>query len=165
LADFKDGFSKTSLKEKAILGADAIVNRKENSLANVARSQEAHNLKDYQQKKMAESKSYTSEARPFTQRAILPLSDYKNEARDYLKKQNAKSASFRKMNNAAPEAKNFLKSRANHVINPIPKVNGANFDLILERKKINPREKVAVKKPFIQKPNLKGDRHGRNTTV
>ncbi len=165
LADFKDGFSKTSLKEKAILGADAIVNKKENSLANVARSQEAHNLKDYQQKKMAESKSYTSEARPFTQRAILPLSDYKNEARDYLKKQNAKSASFRRMNNAAPEAKHFLKSRANHVINPIPKVNGENFDLILERKKINPREKVAVKRPFIQKPSLKEVQYGRNTTV
>jgi len=165
LTDLKNGFSKTSFKEKAILGADAIINKKENSLAKVARSKEAHNLKDSQQKKMPESKSYTAEAEPFTKRAILPLGDYKNEARDYLQKQDSKREAHRVMNKSIPEARHFLKTRDNHVINPIPKVKGSNFDLVLERKKINPKEKVAVKRPFISRPNLKEDRHGRNTTV
>ncbi len=165
MADFKDGLKKTTLSEKAVLGADAIVNRKENKMAKMARSQEAQNLKDYQQKKTPESKSYTAEAIPFARKAILPLADYKNEARDYLQKKDSKKVAQSKMSRDAPEASHFLKTKANHVINPIPKVKGSNFDLVLERKKINPKEKVTIKTPFIYRLNFKEDRHGRNTTV
>ena len=155
LADFKDGMKKTSLPEKMVLGADAVMNRKENSLAKLGRGQEAQKLKQYQDKKMSEDKSYTANAAPFTNRSALPLGDYKKEARDYLAQRNVQRQGQAKMNRQSPEARSFLKKREPHVINPIPQHNARNGELMLERKKMKPKEKVMNKRPFIQRSNLK----------
>ena len=165
IADFKDGLKKTTLSEKVVLGTDAIVNRKENSMAKMARSQEAQNLKEYQHKKTPDSKSYTAEALPFAKRAVLPLSDYKNEARSYLQNKNANQMTNRKMDRLAPETKSFLRNRKSHVINPIPKVRPDSGELVLMRKRMNRNERVKEKKPFVMKPIFKGEFNGRNPIV
>lgn len=155
LTDFKDGMTKTTLSEKVVLGADAVMNRKENSLAKMGRGQEAQNLKQYQDKKMSEDKSYTAKAAPFANRAVLPLGDYKKEARVYLAQRNTQRSLQQKMNRQTPEARSFLKSRTPHVLNPIPKHQDKTGGLVLERKKMKPRERVMSKRPFIQRHNLK----------
>jgi len=155
LTDLKDGMKKTSFAEKVVLGADAVVNRKENSLAKMGRGQEAQNLKQYQDKKMSEDKSYTAKAAPFSNRSVLPLGDYKKEAREYLAQRNTQRSLQQKMNRQTPEARGFLKNRTPHVLNPIPKHQDKTGGLVLERKKMKPRERVMSKRPFIQRPNLK----------
>lgn len=155
LTDFKDGMKKTTLSEKVVLGADAVMNRKENSLAKMGRGQEAQNLKQYQDKKMSEDKSYTAKAAPFANRSVLPLGDYKKEAREYLSQRNTQRSLQQKMNRQTPEARGFLKNRTPHVLNPIPKHQDKTGGLVLERKKMKPRERVMSKRPFIQRPNLK----------
>lgn len=155
LTDFKDGMKKTTLSEKVVLGADAVMNRKENSLAKMGRGQEAQNLKQYQDKKMSEDKSYTAKAAPFANRSVLPLGDYKKEAREYLAQRNTQRSLQQKMNRQTPGARSFLKNRIPHVLNPIPKHQDKTGGLVLERKKMKPRERVMSKRPFIQRPNLK----------
>ncbi|MDO9181941.1 MAG: hypothetical protein Q7U04_06015 [Bacteriovorax sp.] len=155
LTDFKDGMKKTSFSEKVVLGADAVMNRKENSLAKMGRVQEAQNLKQYQDKKMSDVKSYTAQATPFANRSVLPLGDYKKEAREYLAQRNIQRNTQAKMKRQIPEARSFLKNRTPHVLNPIPQHHDKNGELVLERKKMKPREKVVSKRPFMQRPNLK----------
>lgn len=155
LTDFKDGMKKTSLPEKIVLGADAMMNRKENSLAKLGRSQEAQKLKNYQDKKMSEDKSYTAKASPFANRSVLPLGDYKKEAREYMAQRNSQRSSYGNMKRKNPEASNFLKNRTPHVLNPIPQHQDKNGGLVLERKKMKPRERVLSKRPFMHIPNLK----------
>lgn len=155
LTDFKDGMKKTSLSEKVVLGADAVMNRKENSLAKIGRNQEAQNLKQYQGKKMSDDKSYTAQAAPFANRSVLPLGDYKKEAREYLAQRNIQRNTQAKMKRQTPDARSFLKNRTPHVLNPIPQHHKKNGELVLERKKMKPREKVVSKRPFMQRPNLK----------
>lgn len=154
-SDFKDGMKKTSLSEKAVLGADAVMNRKENSLAKMGRGKEAQNLKKYQGNKMSDNKSYTAQATPFANRAVLPLGDYKKEAREYLAQRNIQRNSRANIMRQAPEASHFLKTRTAQVLNPIPQHHDKTDELVLERKKIKPREKVASRRPFMQRPNLK----------
>lgn len=154
LSEFKDGMKKTSLSEKVVLGADAVMNRKENSLAKMGRHQEAQNLKQYQHKKMSDDKSYTAEAAPYANRSVLPLGDYKKEAREYLTQRNIQRNTQAKMKRT-PESGHFLKNRIPHVLNPIPQHHNKNSALVLERKKMQPREKVVSKRPFMRRPNLK----------
>ncbi len=155
LSDFKDGVKKTTLGEKVVLGADAVINRKENALAKIGRNQEAQSLRQYQDKKMSNSKSYTADAMPFANRSVLPLGNYKKEAKEYLTERNIQRNAQQKMKRQTPEANHYLKNRVPHVLNPIPQHQNKNGDLVLERKKMKPMEKVAIKRPFMRKQNLK----------
>jgi hypothetical protein len=121
----------------------------------MGRSQEAQNLKQYQDKKMSNQKSYTADAAPFAKRSILPLGDYKKEAREYLSDRNIKRNTQAKVQRQTPEASHFLKNRTPHVLNPIPQHNAKNNELVLERKKMKPMEKVVSKRPFMHRQNFK----------
>lgn len=86
ISDFKDNFKSTSFKEKVILGADSVINRKENALAKEAR------LNDV---KVSDPLSLNSKSRsatngnnsgiPAFRNSRVPLATYKREAGDYLK--------------------------------------------------------------------------------
>jgi hypothetical protein len=99
LSDLKDTVKNTSLKEKMVLATDSVVNRKENSLANVARSKEA--------------KTFNS-VRPDFSQSKLPLSDYKKEAGNYLKSRD-------ELINRPKISSRYLETRRPHGI--IPTIN------------------------------------------
>ncbi|MGZ3789734.1 MAG: hypothetical protein ACXVLQ_14490 [Bacteriovorax sp.] len=151
-SDFKEGMKKTTIPERVVLGADAVMNRKENSLAKLGRSKEAEGLKNYQDKKHSEGKSYTAQASTFANRSVLPLGDYKTEAREYLAQKNTKQNQIMAIRKS-PEAKHFLKNRPHHVLNPIPRhlSPDKNGGLVLERKRMKPNELVQLKRPFINR--------------
>ena len=69
--EMKHAFQSTSIKDKLVLGTDAVVNRKENKIAADARKQDAWAVKDHPQAKDD----------------LLPLSSYKREAFDFKKKE------------------------------------------------------------------------------
>ena len=108
LADLKDTAKNTSLKEKMVLATDSVVNRKENSLASVARAKEAKSLN-----------SIRTDFSP----AKLPLADYKKEAGNYLRSRD-EIIKRPKLSNS------FLETRRPHGIVPTTNVkdmlNGKN---------------------------------------
>jgi hypothetical protein len=108
LADLKDTAKNTSLKEKMVLATDSVVNRKENSLASVARAKEAKALN-----------SIRTDFSP----AKLPLADYKKEAGNYLRSRD-EIIKRPKLSNS------FLETRRPHGIVPTTNVkdmlNGKN---------------------------------------
>lgn len=63
-----NAISRTSLGEKMVLGADSLVNREENKLARAARAKDAKAVSQ----------------NPKLNTHLLPLSDYKREAREFL---------------------------------------------------------------------------------
>lgn len=68
--DIKFANESTSLKDKMLLGADAVINRKENKLASAARKADAWSVKDH----------------PQVKEETMPLSTYKREAQDFKRK-------------------------------------------------------------------------------
>lgn len=95
--DFKDGFGKTDLKEKAILGADSILNRKENKLAKAARSKDAHSL--IESRSNISKGSNPQQIKADDKSLKIPLSGYKEDAMKFMKHQNKKTNSpFRQVN-------------------------------------------------------------------
>lgn len=70
-SEVKHAFMATSIKDKVVLGADAVVNRKENNLAAAARKQDAWSVKDHPQAK----------------NELMPLSAYKREVLDFKRKE------------------------------------------------------------------------------
>jgi hypothetical protein len=101
--DLKDTAKNTTLKEKMVLATDSVVNRKENSLANVARTKEA--------------KSFNS-VRPDFAQAKLPLSDYKKEAGNYLKSRD-------ELINRPKLSSRYLETRRPHGI--VPSLNAKDM--------------------------------------
>ncbi|QDK42714.1 hypothetical protein DOM21_14895 [Bacteriovorax stolpii] len=115
--DFKEGMGKTDLKEKAILGADSIFNRRENKLANVAREKDAHDLKDYQ---ATRSQDARYQYRKVDDKALkIPLSGYKEEARGFQ----LQSQAMRDQSKGLPEAQSFLRDRNLKDIKQPPRPN------------------------------------------
>jgi len=155
-SEIREGMKRTSISEKAVLGADAVLNSKENSLAKFARNQEAQNLKNYQYSKVPEDKSYTAKAASFEREAVVPLGDYKKEAREYLVQRTNRNSVANKLKKN-PEASHFIKSRTPHVLNLTSQQRqvGENHGFVLERNKLKAKEKVAFKKPFINRTGLR----------
>jgi hypothetical protein len=170
--DFKEGMTKTSLPEKLVLGADAVMNRKENSLAKMGRAQEVQSFKTNQDKKMSkgdshDDKNYQGQISQNAKRSILPLADYKKEARGYLSQRSDRQKIQSDMSRKAPEANHFLKTRVPHVLNPISE-NGMKVNkgrVAIERIKMKPTERPLLKKTIPnQFTNLRRS-NGRNSIV
>lgn len=100
LNDLKDNFAKTNWAERAVLGADAIVNRKENQLAGMARKEDAISITE----KRAESPRSPS-FRSLSSK--IALSSSKAEARQFNNESRENSERLKQ----APNANSFLSSR------------------------------------------------------
>ncbi len=89
LNDFKDNFKATSFKEKVILGADSIINKKENALAKEARSNDVKNSNVLSGGPNRNSTPVGTERDgQLSRNTKVPLSSYKMEAGSYLKNRN-----------------------------------------------------------------------------
>lgn len=160
--DFSDSMKKTTLSEKIVLGADGILNRKENSLAVQGRQREAASMTNYQQKISAGSGDNGLGATPDLQKSIVPLASYKNEAREFMGRRELAQQNYRR----SPETSQFLKMKTPHVLNPKP-VSIGNSEVLSRRKFVskNPVESNSLKsipqnpKHFtnIRKPIIKLD--------
>lgn len=106
LGDLKDTAKNTSLKEKMVLATDSVVNRKENSLASVARSKEA--------------KSLANTTSDF-QKSKLPLSGYKKEAGDYLRARD-------ELINRPKQSQRFMETRRPHAVTPSKSIHNQMAD-------------------------------------
>lgn len=156
-SDFKDGMKKTSIAEKAVLGADAMMNRKENSLAKLGRNEEAQSFKNFQNNHSPDSKSVPDKVAPTPGRSVLPLGDYKKEAREFLAGQNSRKSTQANINRKNPEANHFLKSRPLHALNPIQNNSQQLGDsgIRLERKRVMDAKKILANKNFTNKAGLR----------
>lgn len=89
LSDLGDNIKNTSLKEKLILGADSVINKKENALAREARLKDVNgshiSSKLSDQEKSPRYSSFNDFSTPDFKSSKLPLSNYKKDASDYLK--------------------------------------------------------------------------------
>jgi hypothetical protein len=136
LSDFKDNMKKTTLAEKMVLGADGLMNRKENSLASIGRQKEASAYSNYQDKKGTVTTS-SGKPSPDIRKSVVPLSSYKEEAREFMGKKNIAQENYKR----TPESSQFLKTRTPHVLNPQPITKGDTE--ILGRRKIEPKKETA----------------------
>lgn len=111
ISDLKDASKNTNFKEKMVLATDSVINRKENSLANVARAKEAKTL---------------NTLRPELSSVKVPLADYKKEAGSYLRSRD-------EIINRPKLSKSFLETRRPHGSVPTTNVkdmlNGKNITL------------------------------------
>ena len=141
LSDFKDNMKKTTLGEKMVLGADGLMNRKENSLANIGRQKEVNSLANNlgNKEKSAPLNGKQSNAADI-KKSVIPLSSYKNEARDFLGKREMYQQNYKQ----TPETSHFLKSRTPQMLNPKPIVRGNSE--ILARRKMEPRKEFVGRK-------------------
>jgi hypothetical protein len=140
LSDFKDNMKKTTLAEKMVLGADGLINRSENSLASIGRQKEASAFSNYQNNSVAKKgTSNTPNGKintPDIQKSVVPLSSYKQEAREFLGRKDKALQNYKR----TPESSHFLKTRTPHVLNPKPIARGGTE--ILNRSKIEPKKEI-----------------------
>lgn len=87
--DFKEGFAKTDFKEKAILGADSVFNRRENKIAKQARRKDAIASNELQSPKKQDANSQLNVGKTHDSSQKVPLSGYKEVARARLKEREA----------------------------------------------------------------------------
>lgn len=162
--EFKEGMKKTDFKEKAVLGADSLFNRRENSLAKVARSKDAHDFKDYLATKSLGSKYGDKEVNPKTLK--MPLSGHKEEARKFQ----AQSQLLSDKSRGLPEAQSFLKDRALKGFKPQSTAQNFRNSQIRPNVADNPIYRMSAKKDRYLTSNsfatkIKGDINGRTSNV
>lgn len=137
LSDFKDNMKKTTLGEKMVLGADGVINRKENSLASIGRQKEASSLSNNQTKKEKSVSLNGKQANTADiKKSVVPLSSYKNEAREFLGKRDIAQQNYQR----TPEASHFLKTKTPHMLTPKPIARGDSE--ILGRKRFEPKQEM-----------------------
>jgi hypothetical protein len=89
MADLSDNLKNTSFKEKVVLGADSIINKKENSLARVARLREVNKSNPSASvmgsQKGNEQNSSNGFNKPELRDSKVPLAGFKKEAGHFLK--------------------------------------------------------------------------------
>lgn len=126
MGDLSDNFKNTSFKEKVVLGADSVINKRENGLAREARLREVNKPnptsstngaghgsvqntgKEFNRPEFKDSNSSSSQK--------VPLANYKKEASDYLKTRD-------ELINSPKLSNQFLQSRNGRYKNQKPDVN------------------------------------------
>ena len=89
MSDIGENIKSTSFKEKAILGVDSIINKKENSIARSARLEDVNKSNPKFEGRTATKGHSANSAprfnRPDPRESKVPLSRFKREASDYLR--------------------------------------------------------------------------------
>lgn len=163
-SEFKEGMKKTDFKEKAVLGADSLFNRRENNLAKVARSKDAHEFKDYLATKSLGSRVGDKEINPKTFR--MPLSGHKEEARSFQ----AQSQVQRDQSRGLPEAQSFLKDRSLKGLKPQSTIPSFRYSYMRPQVAVNPFNRLRTSSDRTVTSNslttkLKGAKNGRTSNV
>lgn len=135
-SDVKHAFMATSLKDKVVLGADAVLNRKENTLASEARKQDAWAVKNHHQAKDE----------------LLPLSSYKREVLDFKSKEGGLQA------NPDFNRNKFIDFHRNEgsKSHSIPKAQSGFHFTESKWKSLSPQARERVKDEFGLSKNFKG---------
>lgn len=126
MGDLSDNFKNTSFKEKVVLGADSVINKRENGLAREARLREVNKPnptsstngaghgsvqntgKEFNRPEFKDSNSSSSQK--------VPLDNYKKEASDYLKSRD-------ELINRPRLSNQFLQHRNSRFKNQKPDIN------------------------------------------
>lgn len=138
-SEFKEGMKKTDFKEKAVLGADSLFNRRENSLAKVARSKDAHDFKDYISAKSQSSRIGDKEVNLKALR--MPLSGHKEEARSFQ----SLNKMQRDQSRGLPEAQSFLNNRASKGFKSQSTAPSFRYSYMRPQVSVNPFKRLNTK--------------------
>jgi type IV secretory pathway TrbL component len=108
IKDFKDGVKKTTMPEKFVMGTDALLNRRENSLAKLGRSDDLKNSIKPLESRPGIKVNEAQNKKP--EKVVLPLGSYKTQARSFLAQNDLKKAEFNSKTRNPVEG-HFLNSR------------------------------------------------------
>lgn len=124
--DLGDNFKNTSFKEKIVMGADSVINKKENSLAREARLREANKSNPTVSASGVSNGSLQNSGKEFTRPEFkdlksssgqkVPLANFKKEASDYLKSRD-------ELINRPKLSNQFLQHRNSRFKNQKPDIN------------------------------------------
>ncbi len=161
-SDFKDAVKKTSISEKVVIGADAMMNKKENSLAKLGRKEDVQNFSKSQDKLGSTDKNSISQMAISPERSRVPLGDYKKEANSYLSNRNARENFNSNNGRKNLEANQFLKNRVPSTFGTAlkeSKLSGRN-EIFLERKRME-----SVNKRFAPGNSFKKEGFNPNANI
>lgn len=153
IEDFKNDYPKTNWKEKAVLGADSIFNKKENQLAGIARKSEAESLK--KNINQATNDPNFEGIKIDRSKLKMPISEYKEGARKFNQDQERNQERLIKN----PNANTFLASRK------FTAQQNANIEKSVAGRR--PLSRVGQKASSLDLNQFKGaeNKNGRTTTI
>jgi len=158
ISDLGDNIKNTSLKEKIILGADSIINKKENGLAREARLKEVNQSSASPNGSLQDKANNSSASNVFNKPEFksskVPLGIYKKDASEYLRSRDdlltkPRLSNGYQKNRMSSRNNNFDSSRVNerreYVKNPERSMEANKFTNFSENRRKEPRGESSLK--------------------